>query len=386
VKKKSNFWKTLLTLMAAAAGLMLVRLLLLGLLVSGLFLALFSACSEHPSPHSRREVLAYLREEYPGEEFTVEKRWTPHVTREGYEDGGRVWNCYYEDLPEVLFQAVSFRRNGGPIPIFGYDLTDNYPRTFQDHYIKQYQQTAGSLEGWEWAYQLKIEFSSMAEARPAAERIQTFCDWFKAQPHAPPLPSLRCQLGNMVLPVRVLEDHYLFIDTDSGGNLGDSVLTECSRLLKDFYTFYNLPSPDFTAEELAEYTNTRWTDTQGTMFDLDGNRVPASVLDGIGLMPYAGSDLPWLCISYGGLYELLFRLGLEPEGVPEYFAVTGADGHFYEFSYASVNAEGNLCWPVRRDGERLECLHSGYINCAPALQLKDEIFQAVTGLTVLKEP
>ena len=116
MKKKSNFWKTLLTLIAAAAGLMLVRLLLLGLLVSGLFLALFSACSEHPSPHSRREVLAYLREEYPGEEFTVEKRWTPHVTREGYEAGGRVWNCYYEDLPEVLFQAVSFRRNGGPIP------------------------------------------------------------------------------------------------------------------------------------------------------------------------------------------------------------------------------------------------------------------------------
>ena len=62
MKKKSNFWKTLLTLIAAAAGLMLVRLLLLGLLVSGLFLALFSAFSEHPSPHSRSEVLAYLRE------------------------------------------------------------------------------------------------------------------------------------------------------------------------------------------------------------------------------------------------------------------------------------------------------------------------------------
>ena len=381
MKKKTSFWKTLLTLLAAAAGLFLLRLLLLCLLVCGLFLALFTACSDHPLPHSRREVQAYLREEYPGEEITAAKRWTPHINRYNNEDG-RVWDCYYKDLPEVPFQVMSFRRTGGPVVLYGYDITDNYMRTFLEYYLTQYQKTVGSLDVQSQAYyQLDADFSGLAEARTVAEQMEAFCIWFGAQPHAPPLPSLKCSLENMLLPVQVLEDSFAYIDLKSNPNAEESILTECTRLLKDFYAFYNIQSPEFPSETLTAYAAARWKDVQGTLYQSNGEVLPASVLDGIPLTPDAGTQLPYLLISYGGLYELLCRLGLEPEGVPEYYTVTGADGHVYEFSYAPASVESGLCWPLRRDGEPLECPHRDTVDCAPVLQLRGELFQAVTGLT-----
>lgn len=380
MKKKSDFWKGLMVCIGAAFGLAVVKLMVLVLLAAVIFFALFSACSDHPSPHSRREVLAYLREEYLGEEITVSKRWTPNVNQYGSEDGGRVWNCSYEDLPAVTFQVTSFRRNGGPVPVWGYDLTDNAGKVLREYYVEHYQETAGSLDGWTEDSELKMEFSTMAEVYPAAEQLQAFCDWYEIQPHAGEVPSPKCSLANMALPARPLEDRYAYIKPAEGETLETCMVRSCEKLLKDFYAFYNIPAPDFPAEELDAYAAARWREVKGWMFLPDGAKLPASAWEGIPLAPNAGSELPYFYISYGGLYELLPRLGLEPEGTPAYYTVTGADGRLYEFSYASAKAvDGQPCWPVRRDGEALECSHS-WSSCAPVLTLSSEVFQAVTGL------
>ncbi|MCI8808660.1 MAG: hypothetical protein HFF84_00800 [Oscillibacter sp.] len=386
MKKKSGFLKGLLVCIGAALGLVVVKLMLLSLTVGGVFLLLFSACSEHPNPHSRREAAAYLQEAYPGEEIVVSKRWTSNVSKYGSEDGGRVWDCYYKDMPDVTFQVISFRRTGGPIPVWGYDITDNASRSFWEYYVEQYQTTAGRLDAWTDDYRLKMEFSAMEEVYPAAEQLQAFCDWYKAKPHAPEFPSPECILADMALGIRPLENRFVYLEPTEGKTMADCMIESCAALLKDFYTFYDIPSLDFTAEELESYAAARWKDAQGILTQSDGERVPNVIMDGIGLMPNGGSALPYTVISYGGLYELLTRLGCEPDGSPSYYTVAGMDGSLYEFSYDPVEiANGTPCCPVRRDGRQLPCKHLDRVDCPPVLSLRSEIFQAVTGLTAAAE-
>lgn len=106
------------------------------------------------------------------------------------------------------------------------------------------------------------------------------------------------------------------------------------------------------------------------------------LFSGIGAIPQAGSGLQFSCLSYGGLFEVLVRLGLEPEGGPEAFTVTGADGAFYEFSYRFTDTDGDrILWHYKRDGEPVQCTAGGGI---PALRIASDEFQAITGLTFHK--
>lgn len=385
-KKGGGILEGLFVVVGAAAGLVVIKLAILGLMVIVVFFALFTACSDHPFHHSRREVVNYLKEEYPGEEITVARRPYAGVDEDGEEDGSEVWDCYFTDLPGAVFHASSYRINGGPIPVWGYNLSDNAMVSIRNYYIDAYTDTGKRLDAWTWEYGFEMEFTSMEDAEKAGAQIEAFYDYYTVQPHAQVTSSLWCRIGEMPYPTRVLRDHFEFVDPYESEDIQEDIEAACETILKDYYTFYRLSSPDFTEEELTEYANGTWWCWDGAVYDEARQRVPDSIFDGIGLMSNGGTQLPYLLISYGGLYELLQRLELNPEspsGTPGDFVVTGADGRIYGFSYGHPElVDGEPCWPVTVDGRPEECTHFSASDCAPVLRLSSDLFRCLTGLTV----
>lgn len=381
--KKSGILEGVLVVAGAAVGLVVIKLALLGLMVIVVFFGLFTACSEHPFHHSRREVVNYLKEEYPGEEITVARRAYAGVDEEGDEDGSEVWDCYFTGLPGAVFHATSYRLNGGPVPVWGYGLSDNAMVSIRNYYIDAYTDTGKSLDAWTWEYGFEMEFTSMEDAERAGEQIEDFYDFYTHQPHAQVTSNLWCKIGDMPYPTSVLRDHFEFVDPYESGNIQEDIKAACETILKDYYTFYRVSSPEFTEEELTEYANDTWWCWDGVVYDENRERVPDTIFDGIGLMNNGGTQLAYLNISYGGLYELLPRLGLEPVGTPEDYTVTGADGRSYGFSYQNPElVYGEPCWTAAVDGVAEECTHFSASDCAPVLQLSSELFRSLTGLTV----
>lgn len=110
----------------------------------------------------------------------------------------------------------------------------------------------------------------------------------------------------------------------------------------------------FTTEQARERWD--WDTMSGCPEVWDGEeRLPGELFAGI------GAD--HLHISYGGLYELLVRLGMAVEGTPEHFWVTGADGAEYEFSYDfhreahSKEDETHIIWYFLRNGYMADTSH-----------------------------
>ena len=84
-------------------------------------------------------------------------------------------------------------------------------------------------------------------------------------------------------------------------------------------------SDGFSQTELEEYAMRTWPWTSKPSVRQGDNFLSSELLEGVGLESSV--------ISYGGLYTLLTRLDFDVKGTAEHFTVTGADGHFYEFSY-----------------------------------------------------
>lgn len=385
-KKRGGILEGVMVVTGAAVGLVVIRLAILGLMVIVVFFGLFTACTDHPYHHSRREVVRYLKEEYPGEDIEVARRAYAGVDRDGDENDSEVWDCWFEDLPDAVFHATSYRMNGGPIPVWGYGLSDDAMVEIRNYYIDAYTETGKSLDAWTWEYGFEMDFRSMADAETAGAQIAAFYDYYTAQPHAQTTSSLWCSIGDMPYPTHVLRDHFEFVDPYESENIQEDIEAACETILKDYYTFYRVSSPDFTEEELAEYAEKTWWCWDGVVYTEERERVHDSIFDGIGLMSNGGTKLPYLLISYGGLYELLQRLELDPEsptGEPGDFVVTGADGRTYGFSYEHPNlVDGEPCWPAVVDGKPVECSHFTASDCAPAIQLSSELFRNLTGLTV----
>ena len=162
-------------------------------------------------------------------------------------------------------------------------------------------------------------------------------------------------------------------------------------MVKTYYAFYRLPCPDFSEDELNSFAQANWDQewtenearTTVPHLRLDGKVIPLELFSGIGLVPYAGSGLKFSYISYGGLYELLNRLGLEPEGELEHFTISSSDGNVYEFSYSFCKTEdGETWWYYTQNGIAKPAQHSSFMegNGYPILRIGGETFQAVTEL------
>ena len=336
------------------------------LLAACLLLSLLPGCGDHWRPHTRQEVLAYVAEQFPGEQVTVARDFTDPLLDNGEISSERIWDCWFADLPDVVFHVGSRRFTGHPAPVMNYSLYHDRDRVFWDHYIEQYRAGVDPLSLWDTAADgdLDFRFSFMEDVPQAAEQLRAFYSWFEAQPHAGRPRYASIALDGLPLPAGypIVRRTSLNLPSASIANprasFHDPAGMEelCAGMLKTYYTFYHLPCPDFSQEELEAFAHASWD--------------------------WAWSGLQFSCLSYGGLFEVLVRLGLEPEGGPEAFTVTGADGAFYEFSYRFTDTDGDrILWHHKRDGKPVQHAAADGI---PALRIASDEFQAITGLTFHK--
>lgn len=364
---------------------------------------LLSSCGDHWQPHTRREVLAYVKAQFPGEDVTVAKKFTNPVLDNGKTSSDRIWECWFTDMPDVVFHVGSRRMTGHPAPMIDYSLYHDRDRVFREHYMEQYQTMGDGLSLWAVSANgdLEFHFSSMTDVAQAAEQLRSFYNWYEAQPHAGPPHYAVLELDGLPLPssdpvtnrTRLNTSAVLASDFHVSFCRDASEMEElCAEMVKSYYTFYRLLCSDFSEEDLDAFARENWNPawTEGKdrstvpHLSRDGKALPVSLFSGIGSVPYAGSGLEFSYVSYGGLFELLNRLGLEPAGELEHFTITGVDGIVYEFSYSFHKTEqGETWWYYTHNGIEEPAKYSSFMygNGYPILRIGGAAFQAVTGLT-----
>ena len=364
---------------------------------------LLSSCGDHWQPHTRREVLAYVKAQFPGEDVTVAKKFTSPLLDNGNTSPDRIWVGWFTDMPDVVFHVGSRRMTGHPAPMIDYSLYHDRDRVFREHYMEQYQTMGDGLSLWAVSANgdLEFHFSSMTDVAQATEQLRSFYSWYEAEPHAGPPHYAVLELDGLPLPSSdpVTNRTCLNTSTVLASDFHVSFCRDatemeelCAEMVKSYYTFYRLLCSDFSEEDLDAYAQENWNpawtegEDRSTVPHLsrDGKALPVSLFSGIGAVPYAGSGLEFSYVSYGGLFELLNRLGLEPVGELEHFTITGVDGIVYEFSYSFHKTEqGETWWYYTHNGIEEPAKYSSFMygNGYPILRIGGAAFQAVTGLT-----
>jgi len=359
-------------------------------------LLLMSGCNEGPWLFTDEQAREHLERRYPGQEIEMQAK------------GLNTWDCWFEDLPEVVFQVEMVKRGGDPVPAYHNTLDSNAPDAVWTYYLETYQAEGGSLDAWEigrvkWSDTpyMQLEYTAIGQARQAAEQLRAFYDWAEDRPHAEFLGegSYYYQFAGS-LPWDSISDK-IDVCTQGPEDSLEDVVGQCADALIEYYAFYNLPCEDFTAEELADYAAQRWD-----WKTMDGC---PEVWNGKEQIPgelFAGIGVDHLNISYGGLYEMLTRLDWNVDGTPEHFSFTGADGAEYEFSYEFSREERvseektHITWYFLRNGYMVDCTserlwdHSWW-NYGPLMRLEmgqsyaiderhfrwDCMVELITGLT-----
>ena len=337
--------------------------------------ALFCGCNEGPWYFSNKEVKEYLEEKYPdsGVQF---KRFSLNV-----------WNCWFPELPDAVFQVEVKASGGDPVPVYHNHLSSNADLVIWRYYLDHYRDQGGSLDAWDITQLLSgetymtLEYESMEEIRKAAEQLRTFYDWTEGKPYTNCLESGRFCFSPSRFPWTVEKTLYKG-GTWDGFFQGpedslEDIIDQCSREIQKYYSFYNIPCPDFTGGEMSAYAaeNLDWQTLEGLPnIKKDGEPFSPETFSGIGVFPRYG------IVSYGGLYQMLLRLGFEVEGTPEHFSVTGADGAEYEFSYDfcyEMEFDSKLyptvtVWYFLRNGLRVQRTEKPYWwETGPVLSLTD---------------
>lgn len=389
---------------AGLLGLLAVKAALAILLCGALLLGLLHGCLyDHGLPHSRREVLAYLQTLCPGEDVSA--------ARKHYEAPDpdhiaplRVWDCWFDDMPEMVFQVTSgwYAPSAIPIPA-GYELSDNLNASLWAYYAPRYQ---GPLDAWD--DDLEMTFSDMEEVRRAAKQLEDFCAWYGAQPHTRYFPAVACGFTGGPLPLGSMEDRaWIRCTTAEGladpGEVYRNIVGRCGYMLAYYYAFYNLPCPGYTPEEQEAFAEKTWLwyENRRTHYpyavvlrndspenaalypDLPRTEKSETTRLGEGLPIYLdfrswqirfqGIGMHYGKLSYGGLYQLLSRLGRDPEGTPEHFTAESVFGQRrYEFSYDFQDEAG---WYYLLDGQA--CYLDEEL---PALRVNARLIEDLTGL------
>lgn len=167
----------------------------------------------------------------------------------------------------------------------------------------------------------------MAEVEKAFEQLSAFFAWLEDKPLAQLTPKGRYNF-RPELPWRTYfpEFHHFREEIVHGPqDEPETVWEALEGSIKKYYAFYCLPCDEFPQIELEEYAVKTWPWAPKPIVRQGEEILPPELPAGIGLESGV--------ISYGGLYTLLTRLGFDVNGTAEHFTVTGADGHFYEFSY-----------------------------------------------------
>ena len=274
-------------------------------------------CYEYRGPYSKADVEEYLTGRYPDETINVRQR------------GLQTWECWFDELPEAVFQVWVGQGGGDPVPMLYSRLVSDEAEVLPEYYLEKYQDEGGSLDAWELRDSIfYTQYSSMDDAGSALEQLSDFFAWTEGRPLSQLVPKGQYSF-QPELPWRTWAPQFNnFQESVVHGpqDETEAVREELEDSVKKYYAFYCLPCDEFSQTELDEYAVNAWPWTPKPRVRQGEEVLPPELLAGIGLESGV--------ISYGGLYTLLVRLDFDVKGTAEHFTVTGADGHSYEFSYS----------------------------------------------------
>ena len=293
-----------------------------------------TGCYEYRGPYTTADVEEKLTGTYPDKTINIQ------------QNGEQTWECWFDELPDVVFQVWVGRGSGAPLPMTYSMLVSDEEEVVSKYYLEQYQKEGGSLDAWELNgevldMQLNTQYTSMADAAQAFEQLSAFFVWIEGKPLAQLVPKGYYNF-QPELPWRTYSPQFHnFQETVVHGPQDEleAVLEVLESSVKKYYAFYCLPCDEFSQIELEEYAVKTWPWAPKPKARQGEEILPPELLAGIGLESGV--------ISYGGLYTLLTRLDFDVKGTAEHFTVTGADGHSYEFSY-SFWEEKEIDWTNNR--------------------------------------
>ena len=302
--------------------------------IACLLALLLVGCYEDRGPYTTADVKEKLTGKYPDKTINIR------------QNGKQTWECWFDELPEAVFQVWVGRGSGAPLPMTYSMLVSEEEEVILTYYLEQYQKEGGVLDRWELNgeildMQFHTQYSSMAGAAQAAEQLSALFAWIEGRPFAQLAPKGRYNF-QPELPWRTYSPQFhSFQETVVHGPQDEleAVLEALENSVKKYYAFYCLPCDEFSPIELEEYAVKNWPWAPNPRVRQGEEILPPELLAGIGLESGV--------ISYGGLYTLLTRLDSDVKGTAEHFAVTGADGHSYEFSY-SFWEEKEMDWTNNR--------------------------------------
>ena len=354
-----------------------------------LFLCILSGCTTNSLvKYSQRDVEEYLSEQFPGKEAVVQSgsQWK------------QTWDCYLTDLPEVVFRVFRlYSRESGSNEdsVWTYTLSDNFVNTLYKYWVERYQAEGGNMDAWIASLEegliipFQLHFQNRAQVTAAVEQFSDFRQWAANQPYGEAIEDVQVEYIFSMEDI-MWKDYYDYANCVMTTQLPEDdpfqVLHECEDMLLEYMTFMNMPG-GFTQEEQDAYAQIRWDWESSYMVNImpDGifhnqDEVSPGTFTGIGVCDGK--------ISYGGLYEILLRLGMAPDGAPDNFSFTGVDGCGYAFSYDFVetiteeSANGREqtveIWYCMRDGEKY-LLPNG--KEGPLLSIGSDEFTEMTGLS-----
>lgn len=291
-------------------------------------------CYEYRGPYTKADVEEKLTGRYPDETIHIQQK------------GAQSWECWFDKLPDAVFQVWVGRGGGDPVPMTYSMLVSDETEVIPAYYLEQYQKEGGNLDAWELNgeiidIQFNTQYTSMADAAKAFEQMSAFFTWMEGKPLVQLIPKGQYNF-QPELPWRTYSPQFhSFQEAVVHGpqDKSEAVQQALEDAVKKYYAFYRLPCDEFSQTELEEYATQTWPWAPKPRVLQGEEIVSPELLTGIGLESGV--------ISYGGLYTLLTRLDFDVKGTEEHFTVTGADGHSYEFSY-SFWEEREMDWTNNR--------------------------------------
>ena len=184
---------------------------------------LFVGCYEYRGPYTKTDVEEYLTGRYPDETINIR------------QEGLQTWECWFDGLPDAVFQVWVGQGGGDPVPMLYSRLVSDEAEVIPAYYLEQYQNEGGSLDAWELYDEiLDTKYTSIADVTPALEQLSAFYDWIEGKPLAQLMPKGQFKF-QPELPWRTYSPQF-----------------------HNYYAFCQLPCDEFSQTELDEYAVNAW--------------------------------------------------------------------------------------------------------------------------------
>ena len=137
-----------------------------------------AGCYEYRGPYTRADVEEYLTGRYPDETINIRQK------------GLQTWECWFDGVPDAVFQVWVGQGGGDPAPMLYSRLVSDEAEVIPAYYLEQYQKEGGSLDAWElYDKILDTRYTSIADVTPALEQLSAFYDWIDGKPLAQLMPK-----------------------------------------------------------------------------------------------------------------------------------------------------------------------------------------------------